>query len=356
MRKKFLVLLVPLFIVLFLYTIKNDYYIKPLIARVLQFDEQDATILAIKKVNSAVVNITVLENQSGVKTIKGAGTGFIISSDGYVITNRHVVEAADEKLSQFKVLQSSGISSYAQLIGKDPLNDLAILKISANKLPFVELGDSDKLELGTSVIAIGNSLGLYQNSVTKGIVSGLNRSIVASDQTGNAENLGNVIQTDAEINLGNSGGPLIDLNGKVVGVNVAVDTSGSAIGFAIPINDAKTVINNVRKLGRIARPRLGIKYVMINPTIEVEKGLIRSDGAYIDNPSDGSQAITPGSPADIAGLKPGDIIFDVNGTRINEKNSLLSVTQKYKPGDKITLKVQRDKNVITLIVTLDEFK
>jgi len=225
-------------------------------------------------------------------------------------------------------------------------------------LPFVKLGDSDKLQIGSTAIAIGNTLGRYQNSATKGIVSGLGRSIEASDQSGNInETLDNVIQTDAEINLGNSGGPLIDLEGNVIGINVAIDQSGSSIGFAIPINDARPVIKSVREIGRIVRPRLGIRYHMLTPALAQELKLTKDTGAWITvNNDNGAPSVLEGSPADLAGLKPGDIIMEINGIEIQGKTTLISIIQKYKPGDRIGLRVYRDGKIIILIATLDEFR
>ncbi len=339
------------------------------IANVLQLDEQAATVLAINKVSPAVVNIDLFADQvvtkqdeltgqskSEKQTKKvGSGTGFLVSADGLILTNKHVIQVDNPSAASYRVTLHSGKKYYAQLIGNDPLNDLAVIKIFDKKLPFVELGDSDKLTAGLSVIAIGNALGIYQNSVTKGIVSGLNRDIVASDQSGNAENLGNIIQTDAEINVGNSGGPLVDLNGKVVGVNVATDLSGASIGFAIPINDARPVIQSVLKSGRIIRPRLGIRYLTLTPEIAKENKLARDSGAWLNTSETGESPITPGSPAEKAGLKTGDIIFEINGKALSEANTLISSTQKLKPGDSIKLKVFRDDKVIILQAILDEF-
>jgi len=341
-----------------------------LVAEILKFDEQEATVRAIKKVSPAVVSIDVYQNINmpvmqlggGSSTIEkskekvGSGTGFLISADGLILTNKHVIEVQDVSKSEYKVFLQSGKQYYAQLIGKDPLNDLAILKIFDKNLPFVELGDSDKLTPGISVIAIGNALGVYQNSVTKGIVSGLNRDIVASDQAGAPENLGNVIQTDAEINFGNSGGPLIDLNGKLVGVNVAIDASGSSIGFAIPVNDAKPVIKSAREVGRIVRPRLGIRYVMITPELVKEKKLRVANGALVDGAGSDLPAVAKDSPASKAGIQSGDIIVEANGIKIDGKNTLLSITQKLRPGNVVNLKIWRDGQVIKKAVTLDEFK
>ncbi|MFH1427457.1 MAG: trypsin-like peptidase domain-containing protein [Patescibacteria group bacterium] len=346
-------------------------YFNSVTADDLSLDEQEATIRAIKKIMPSVVSVSVYDYEeiitinliTGERSSKnekrqmGSGTGFIISADGLILTNKHVVNSGKENSAEYQIILNSGKKYYAQLIGKDPINDLAVLKIFDKNLPFVELGDSDKLQIGSSVIAIGNVLGQYQNSVTKGIVSGLGRSIVASDQTGgNAEALDNVIQTDAEINFGNSGGPLVDLEGKVVGINVAIDQAGSAIGFAIPINDARPVIKSVQEVGRIIRPRLGVRYIMLTPEIAEERNASRNSGALIIEGELGSPAILEGSPAYLAGLQAGDVIFEINAIKIEGSNTLLSVIQKYKPGNKIGMKVQRGNKVIIKIVTLDEFK
>lgn len=341
------------------------------IADNLSLDDQEATIRAIKKVMPAVVNIIIYDQQETIivdlgtgerktekeKAQKGSGTGFLISADGLILTNKHVVNAGKEGTAEYKIILNSGKKYYAQLIGKDPINDLAVLKIFDKNLPFVELGDSDKLELGTTVVAIGNALGRYQNSVTKGIVSGLGRSLAASDQSGNVQALDNAIQTDAEINLGNSGGPLIDLAGRVIGINVAIDESGRSIGFAIPVNDAKPVMRTVKQIGRIVRPRLGVRYIMLMPEIAEEKGLKITSGALILKDDESrSPAILPDSPAAKAGLAEGDIILEINAVKLEGKITLLSVIQRYKPGDKIGLKIQRGDKIIIRTVTLDEFK
>jgi serine protease Do len=336
----------------------------------LKFDEQEATIRAIKKALPAVVSIIVYDKSAssyvdlstgkqvsaGESIEKGSGTGFLISKDGLILTNKHVVEIANSATGDYRVILSSGKKYYAQLIGKDPINDLAVIKIFDKDLPYLELGDSDKLEIGTTVVAIGNVLGKYDNSVTKGIVSGLGRTIVGSDQSGKAESLDNVIQTDAEINLGNSGGPLVDLNGKVVGINVATDGEGESIGFSIPVNDAKPVIQSVREIGRIVRPRLGIRYVGLTPELAQTNNLPVSYGAWIIKDQSDAPAITPGSPAEKAGLKEGDIIIEVEGVKLEGKKTLLSMIQKRKSGQKVGLRIQRNDKIIVVIATLDEFR
>lgn len=335
----------------------------------IELNEQEATIRAINSNTPAVVNITVYETtemtnvnmETGEKTVeerkveKGAGTGFIITPDGYIVTNKHVVSTDNPEETQYRVILSSGKKYYAQLIDKDPINDLAVLKIFDKNLPSVQTGSSDELQVGVSVIAIGNALGEYQNTVTKGIVSGLGRSLTASDRRGGVEHLSNTIQTDAEINLGNSGGPLLDLRGKVVGVNVAVDQSGTSLGFAIPIDDVKPVIDSIKKHGIIIRPQLGVRYVMLTPQIAEERGVERDWGALIVEGEDDENAIMPGSVADEAGLAAGDIIFEINAIKIKDSNNLRSVIQKYQPGDRIGMKVQRGEKVFIREVELGKF-
>lgn len=326
-----------------------------------ELEDQAATISAIKENEDAVVNIVVhkdvIVDVDGVNAVVtdevGAGTGFLISSDGFIITNKHVVNAGQEKSVQYRIVLNSGKKYYAQLIAVDVLYDIAVLKIYDKNLPYVEFGDSDKMEVGATVIAIGNVLGRYQNSATKGIISGLGRDFLATDKNGGSEFLTNTIQTDAEINFGNSGGPLINLDGKVIGVNVAVDQSGSSIGFAIPINDIISIVNDVVDNGIIMRPKLGIYYIMVTPELVEEKSLLRDSGALVF--SDKEDSVLDGSAADIAEILEGDIIFEINAIKINEENNLRSIIQMYKPGDRIGMKIQRGSKVIIREVTLGKF-
>jgi len=340
------------------------------VADSLRLDDQEATIRAINRAIPGVVSINVFENAdvevtdpaTGIMRIeqqnikRGAGSGFLISADGLILTNKHVASAGAEGKTEYKITLHSGKQYYGQLIGKDPIADLAILKIYDKNLPFLELGDSNKLVPGTSVIAIGNALGRYDNSATKGIVSGLGRSLLASGNDGEIENLQNVIQTDAQINLGNSGGPLINLDGMVVGINVAKDEGGESLGFAIPINEAKPVVSSARSNGRIIRARLGVRYIMITPEIAEERGLARSSGALLEVGDDGGPAVIENSPASLLGLQAGDIIFEVDGKKIDERLPLQSYISQFSPGKKLGLKVQRGKDIFTKIVTLDELK
>lgn len=343
---------------------------KEVIADNLRFDEQELTIRAINKVLPATVSIIVYTEKdvlnvdlktgeqiiSKEKKALGSGTGFIITSDGLILTNKHVIDPIN-KDSEYKIVLNSGKQYYARFVDKDPLNDLAILKIYDKNLPVVELGNSNDLVVGTTVIAIGNVLGRYKNSATKGIISGLERFLTPSDLTsGKQENLDNVIQTDADINLGNSGGPLVNLKGQVVGINVAIDESGTGVGFAIPINDAKPVVKSIKEVGHIVRPKLGLHYVMLNPVIAEQNNLKMNKGAWVYSSVENDPAVEPLGPAEKAGIKNGDIILEVNGTKIEGKTTLVSVLQAFKPGNKIKLKIWREGKESLLMATLEEFK
>jgi len=373
MKKKILISFL-LIIIFSIFTAAGFYYFNDhnnleAVAQKLQLDDQTATIMSIKKVIPAVVSIIIYNQEQALsydlstgnssiikqRVEKGRGTGILISADGYILTNKHVANAAPDSTAEYRIILNSGKEYYAQFIGLDPIYDLAVFKIFDKNLPFVELGDSDSVLIGTTVIAIGNALGRYQNSATKGIVSALGRSLMAGDQQGSSEILDNVIQTDAEINLGNSGGPLIDLEGKVVGINVAVDLSGSSIGFAIPINDARPIIKSVRDQGQIIRPKLGLLYKMLTSEIARDNNLSRDSGAWVTKGDDGSAAVMPNSPAEKAGVREGDIIFEINGIKLAGNKSLLSVVQKYKPGERIGLKIQRGSQSLVLVATLGKF-
>ncbi len=223
-------------------------------------------------------------------------------------------------------------------------------------MPVVELGDSDKLEVGQKVIAIGNALGQYQNSVTTGVVSGIGRIITASDFTGASnETLENVIQTDAAINPGNSGGPLVNIIGQVIGINTAVDLEGQLIGFAIPINMAKSAIKSVIEKGRVIRPMIGVRYIPITKDFAASNNLSVSEGAFVYG-GKGELAVIPGSPAAKAGIKEEDIITKVGDDKIDQNNSLAVLVQKYEVGEKVELTILRDGKETIIEVTLAEMK
>lgn len=327
----------------------------------LRMDEQELTIRAINKVMPAVVIVNVFSpvraDVNGKiqesKKFEGTGTGFLVTADGLILTNKHVVNVTPR--AKYEVVTTAGKTYQAQLIGRDPINDLAVLKINVKGLPFVQMGDSHNSPVGTTVLAIGNVLGKYSNSVTKGIISGKGRSIVASLDGENYEDLDNVLQTDAQINKGNSGGPLIDLNGKVVGVNVAMDQSGVSVGFAIPIDDAKPVVESTIKYGRIIRSRMGVRYYMLTPDLAAEKKLTQTSGALLDTNEQGDPAVLAKGPADKAGLKQGDVIVKLEGKAVNLDWNLSSLVSQYHPGDKVKLEVIRGGKTMNFTVTLDEF-
>lgn len=281
----------------------------------------------------------------------GAGTGFFVSSDGWVMTNKHVV--ADETAT-YTVLTNDGQSYDAKVMAKDPGNDVALLKIEISNAPYLRFADSTQLQLGQHVIAIGNSLGQYQNTVTSGIISGIGRSIRAGGG-GIDEQLDGVIQTDAAINQGNSGGPLLNLTGSVVGINTAVDLGGQSIGFAIPANDARSAFESYQTNGKITRPYLGVRYVMINKATAKVNKLDKDYGAWLlAGQRTTDFAVIPNSPADRAGLRENDIILELDGKQLNEDNSLVRAIKKHKPGDKVELKIYRDGAEQSIFVVLGE--
>ncbi|MFA5051060.1 MAG: trypsin-like peptidase domain-containing protein [Patescibacteria group bacterium] len=284
----------------------------------------------------------------------GGGTGFVVSSkDGLILTNKHV---ASDETAEYTVVTNDGKKYDAKILAQDPFNDIAILKIETKDLPEVKLGDSEKIQIGQTVIAIGNALGEYRNTVTKGVISGVGRRVVAGDNAGLSEVLENVIQTDAAINLGNSGGPLINTHGEVIGINTAINSQGQMIGFAIPINQAKQVIESVKKYGKIVRPYLGVRYVLINEEIAKKNNLSINYGALVLRGSDQTElAIIPGGPADKAGIEEGDIILEVNGVKITEDNSLSKAIQNLKPGDEVGLKILHKGAEKTVKVKLEEY-
>ncbi len=366
--------------------IKNNY--------VPQTTEEEKTIKTVKEVSPSVVNIIISKDvpimeqyytnpfgndffgwpfgndfkvpqykQKGTeKKEVGSGSGFIISKDGMILTNKHVVSETD---AEYTVLLNSGDKYPAKVLARDPFFDLAIIKIDqgtsteAKKKEFipVQLGDSSKLQPGQTVIAIGNALGQFQNTVSVGVISGLKRNIVAGGLGGESENLEGIIQTDAAINPGNSGGPLLNLAGQVIGINVARSTSGENIGFSLPINTAKRDIEQVKKTGEIIYPFLGVYYSLITPEISKANNLSVDYGAWVGKDSQGKdtkKAVFSGSPAEKAGLKRGDIILEFDGKKITKDNPLSKIILNYSPKDKVKVKVLRGKENISLDIVLSK--
>ncbi|PIZ94933.1 MAG: hypothetical protein COX80_05455 [Candidatus Magasanikbacteria bacterium CG_4_10_14_0_2_um_filter_33_14] len=283
----------------------------------------------------------------------GGGSGFIISSDGLIVTNRHVVDDED---AVYSVALSDGTEYDAEVLAKDPVNDVALLKIEAKDLPTLELGDSDQLKIGQTVIAIGNALAEYGNTVTRGVVSGKGRRVEAGNGSGSSEVLEEAIQTDAAINPGNSGGPLLDMAGNVIGINTAVSQEGQLVGFAIPINSVKKTIQSVRETGKIVRPWLGIRYTPINKQMQKTNNLSVDYGVIIQRGTTQDElAVIPGSPADKAGLVENDIILEFAGQKIDENHSLVNMIGKYNIGDEIEIKILHKGNEKTIKLKLEQF-
>lgn len=279
----------------------------------------------------------------------GGGTGFFVSEDGLIATNKHVV---NDPRATYTVVTNEGKELDAEVVARDAFLDIAVLDVEGNGYPVADLGDSDEIDIGQTAIAIGNSLSEFRNTVTKGVISGINRRIVAGG-AGNSEVIERAIQTDAAINPGNSGGPLINLLGQVVGVNTAISQQAEAIGFAIPINDVKEIVEDVQTHGRIIRPWLGVRYVILNADIAQREGLNREQGAYIVG-SAGQVPVFPGSPADKAGLQSGDVILSVDGTAIDREHSLAQLISEYEPGETATLNVARGEEAFETEVILAE--
>lgn len=277
---------------------------------------------------------------------QGIGTGFIISDEGLIVTNKHVVS---EPQGKYFIITSNERKYTVENIYRDPLNDVALIKINPSengneKLTAVTLGDSSNLQVGQYVVAIGTALGEFQNTVTTGVISGLGRGITAgSPYEGSIEQLDNVIQTDAAINPGNSGGPLLNSSGQVIGVNTAVSADGQNIGFAIPINAIKDSLHTFNQTGKFERPYLGVAYRMISRDVAVMNDL--PEGAFV-------QQVVPDSPADKAGIMRGDIIIRIDGKRINNQTQLSAALIEKKVGDTITLTLFRDGKNVDVRATL----
>lgn len=285
----------------------------------------------VAKVNPSVVSIEVFQTSPFFNRASGKGTGFFVSSDGLIITNRHVINVAG---ATYTITTSSGKKYTATLIAKDPVFDLAVLKVVGTGFPAVTLGNSNNLVLGQSVVAIGFALGQFQNSISAGVISGLSRSIIAGGG-GTTEQLDRVIQTDAAINPGNSGGPLINLRGEVIGVNVAVAQGSQSVGFAIPSDNVIQVVNSVKAYGFIVRPYLGISYTQLDESIQKRNNLSVDYGIFINS-------VVADSPAARVDIRSGDIILAVDGVKLDGDPSFSTVIRNKKVGQNITITLLRN--------------
>lgn len=366
LKKSILLSLIILTVLSFSFVVSYKNY--PSALADILFQEQSDTINAIDQTRNSVVSVittkdltyAVFNENTGQITIDSnfsqtsGGSGIIISEDGLIVTNKHVIDSDEEH----SVILNNGQVYKTEVVAKDPLEDIAIIKIkpkNGEKFAPASFADSRNLKVGQTVLTVGYALGKYKDSVTKGIISGLNRNLVASLPSQNAILLSNIIQTDAAINSGNSGGALIDLNGEVVGINTAIETAGQNLGFALTSNTVKKAIKSYEKYGKIKRPQLGVRYIMLDPVTAEFLGLPRTNGAWIHSGTD-DPSVVPGSPAAGAGLMENDIIFEVNAIKVTESLPLVEIINFYEPGQTIGFKVQRGDKIIIVKVTLGSFE
>lgn len=284
----------------------------------------------------------------------GGGSGFVVRPEGIILTNKHVI--SDPK-AEYTIITDDGRKFPAQILSRDPINDVAILKIDAARLPVVELGDASRLELGHRVIAIGNALGIFKNTVSMGIVSGLSRSIAAqADPAAPPQEMRGLIQTDAAINPGNSGGPLINADGKAIGINAAIVFGAQNIGFAIPINAAKRDLSDLHAFGHIRRPLLGVRYIIIDENLQDKMKLPVDYGALVMAESPHDHGVVPYGPADRAGIKEKDIILECNQVKIDRDHPIQDHLENLAVGDRLNLLILRGQKKIPIKLTLAERK
>ncbi len=284
----------------------------------------------------------------------GGGSGFIVDPSGIILTNKHVISDTE---AEYTVLADDGKRYPASILARDPIDDVAILKIDGSNLPISNLGDSSKIELGDDVLAIGNTLGIFKNTVSKGIISGMSRSISAKpDPKEPVQELRGLIQTDAAINPGNSGGPLINPDGEVIGINAAIVSGAQNVGFAIPINAAKRDLADVKKFGRVRRPLLGLRYINIDENLQQKMNLPVNYGALVAGKGPHHEAVIPNTPASVAGLKEKDIVLECNSVKITMEKTIQDFLEELNVGDAMMLKVLRGGKMMDLKVELAERK
>ncbi len=316
--------------------------------KVIRTVEESSVIDVVDKASPAVVSIvaesaSIQPGKTAADNQQGIGTGFIVNSNGIILTNSHVV--FDDSVT-YKIATKDKKTFNVKKIDRDSSTDLAILKVEAKNLPVVNFADSDSVKVGQKVVAIGNALGRFNNTVTVGVISGIGRGVTASDSQGlSQETLENVIQTDAALNPGNSGGPLLDLSGNVVGINFATTVGAENLGFVIPINRIKPILDQYLALGRIVKPYIGISYTTVDQTTSLLENI--PQGAFV-------RAVVSGTPAAKAGLKQGDIVTKINSTALSDGNTLAGVIGKFKVGQSVDLEVWRDSKTIKLKAVLAE--
>ncbi len=285
----------------------------------------------------------------------GGGSGFVVDESGIILTNKHVISESGAKCF---VQTSDGATYAAEVLARDPVDDVAILRIKPKgRLPVVALGDSDEAVLGQTVLAIGNALGIFKNTVSLGIISGLSRAVEAKEEENSrAQELRGLIQTDAAINPGNSGGPLVDIFGRAIGINAAVVVGAQNISFAIPIKAAEKDLFDLKKHGRIRRPLLGIRYLILNHDLSEKMRLPISYGAYVTSEHPFEPAVVPKSPADQAKIKERDVVLEWNGKKIGPETTLQDFLDDCEVGETVKLKVWRGGKEFETRVTLAERK
>lgn len=285
----------------------------------------------------------------------GGGSGFVVDGSGIILTNKHVIA---EPGAAYTVITNAEEHLPAEILARDPVNDIAILRVTPpHALPEVALGDSTRLELGATVLAIGNALGIFKNTVSLGIVSGLSRSVSAqSDPEAPPQELRGLIQTDAAINPGNSGGPLVDIFGRAIGVNAAVVSGAQNINFAIPIKAALRDLQDLKKFGHIRRPLLGLRYLTVTEDLSEKMGFPSCFGAYITKEHPSDEAVVAGSPAAEAGIREGDILTHWNGHPITEERSVQDYLDDARVGELVSFTVVREGKEFTCMAKLTERK
>ncbi|MEK7635527.1 MAG: trypsin-like peptidase domain-containing protein [Patescibacteria group bacterium] len=331
------------------------------------FAKKSPIIKIAKDIMPAMVSILISEKNK--KTLKKSGnfdeveisngSGFIVDKSGVVLTNRHILS---DQTADYSVIANDGEKFKAEIIARDPINDIAILKIAnshekESRFPIVKLGDSNKIELGENVIAFGNALGIFKNTVSAGIVSGLDRHISAKiNLRAEAQKMRGLIQTDAAINPGNSGGPLVNIKGEVIGINSVMLYGAENIGLAIPINIVKKDLEDLKKHGHIRRPLLGVRYLILNEDLKENFNLSSNHGALIINENGNRPGIVPKSPAESAGLKEKDIILEINNEKITSEKTIEDFLEDFSAGDILRLKILRAKKEFEINVALAERK